>query len=244
MEVLRPTPAQEALRQIDRELARIEGALGAGNTDLVALGFWKVVAVIKRDQVAVVTFADRVGRIDRNAFRARVRTRVRPWAGIGAMVLLTLLGIAGVWLAAVWDGTWAGLALVGAGLAWAIGWHLPAHAFFGWLAGIRFTDAFLGGPPPPRPGLKTDYATYLRAEPSLRAWFHASGAIATKIAPFLAIALWPATNAPAWAALVLLVIGIVQIVTDVTLSTRSSDWKKFRRERRVARDRKGALSRF
>ena len=238
------TPAQEALRQIERELARIEGAVGAGNTDLAALGFWRVVAAIKRDEVAIIAFADLAGRIDRNAFRARVRTRVRPWIGVVAMVLLSLLGVAGVWLAAVWDGFWAGAALVGAGLAWSIGWHLPADAFFGWLAGIRFTDAFLGGPPPPRPGIKTDYATYLRAEPTLRAWFHASGAIATKIAPFLALALWPATNAPVWAAAVLLAIGIVQIVTDVTLSTRSSDWKKFRRERRVIRDRQAALSRF
>jgi hypothetical protein len=113
---------------------------------------------------------------------------------------------------------------------------VPAHAFAGWLAGIRLTDAFLGPPPPPRPGIKTDYATYLRAEPSMRAWFHASGAIATKFAPFLALALWPMTNAPAWAAWVLLGLGALQVTTDVLFSRRSGDWKKWARERRVARD--------
>ena len=44
------------------------------------------------------------------------------------------------------------------------------------MVGIRWTDYFLGGPPPPRPGLKSDYGTYLRADPDSRAWMHASGA--------------------------------------------------------------------
>ena len=244
MEPLRPTPDQAVLTEIGRDLDRIEAAVGAGNTDLRTLGFWKVIGVIKRDRVAIGRHAAQAGRIDMRAFRAGVRTRVRPWIGVVSMLGLSLLGVVGVVLAADWTGAWAGLALVGAGIAWAIGWHLPAHAFVGWLAGIRFTDAFLGGPRPPRPGIKTDYATYLGAEASMRAWFHASGAIATKLAPFVALAWWPVTNAPAWAAGALLVIGVFQIVTDVTLSTKSSDWKKFRRERKVARDQQAMLSRI
>jgi hypothetical protein len=69
----------------------------------------------------------------------------------------------------------------------------------------------------------------------MRAWFHASGAIATKIAPFVAVALSPATNAPAWAVLAMAVYGVFQIVTDLRLSTKTSDWKKFSRERAVAK---------
>ena len=244
MEPLRPTPDQAAIGQMGRELDRIEAAVAAGDRDLRVLGFWTVVGAIKRDRVAIVQHADQVGRIDTTAFRAGVRTRVRPWVGVVLMLVLSAAGILGVVLAATWTGTWAGLALLGAGVAWAIGWHLPAHAFVGWLGGIRYTDAFLGGPPPPRPGIKTDYATYLRAEASMRAWFHASGAIATKLAPFVALALWPATNAPAWSAWALLAIGVLQIVTDVTLSTKSSDWKKFRRERAVARSMQDRLRRF
>jgi hypothetical protein len=236
VEPLRPTPGQASLQDIGRELDRIEAAVAAGDTDLRSLGFWPVIGRIKRDPAAVVRFADQAGRLDTAAFRARVRTRVRPWVGMSLLLLAVLAGVAAVVAATRWTGMWAGIALVAAGGLWSLGVHVPTHAFFGWLAGIRFTDAFIGPPPPPRPGLKTDYATYLRSEPSMRVWFHASGAVASKIAPFVALALWPVTNAPAWAAWALLGLGLVQIVTDVLVSTKSSDWKKVARERRVARD--------
>src|SRR5919201_1995190 len=45
---------------------------------------------------------------------------------------------------------------------------------------------------------------------------------------------WLATDAPAWAALVVLGYGLVQIVTDVLWSTKKSDWKRYARERRIA----------
>ena len=244
MEPLRPTNAQSALAELGDELDRIAGAVAAGNHDLRALGFWRVVGRIKRDQLGIVRYADEVARIDTHVFRTAVRTRVRPWIGVAALLILSMGGVAAVVMAGTWTGVWAGLALVGAGVVWSIGWHLPAHAFAGWLAGIRFTDVFLGGPPPPRPGLKTDYGTYLRAEPALRVWFHASGAIATKLAPFVALALWPATNAPGWAAWVLLGLGILQIATDVAFSRTSSDWKKVARERAVARDIRERWNRF
>jgi hypothetical protein len=243
VEPIRPTPGQADLEEIGRELDRIQAAVAAGDTDLRALGFWPIVARIKRDPAAVVRFADQVGHIDTAAFRARVRTRVRPWMGIGLQLLISVAGVVALVLAARWTGTWAGLALLASGGAWSLGWHVPAHAFVGWLAGIRMTDAFLGGPPPKRPGLKTDYATYLRAEPSMRVWFHASGAIATKLAPFVALALWPVTNAPAWAAWALLGLGALEIATDILFSTKSGDWKKVARERTVVRDRRHRLAR-
>jgi siroheme synthase len=65
---------------------------------------------------------------------------------------------------------------------------------------------------------------------------HASGAIITKAIPFLLIpaaVLMPAI--PTWVAIALLLLGIVQIVTDVTWSTKSSDWAKFRREQQYSR---------
>jgi hypothetical protein len=116
-----------------------------------------------------------------------------------------------------------------------VGTHSLTHWIVGRLVGMRFTHVFLGGPPPPRPGMKTDYATYLRATPRQRAAMHASGAIVTKIVPFalLPVSLsfydrWP------WITWLLLVIGVVQIVTDVVLSTKVSDWKKVLRELRAA----------
>jgi hypothetical protein len=65
---------------------------------------------------------------------------------------------------------------------------------------------------------------------------HASGALATKVAPFLPLFFWSAAEAPVWSAIVLLAIGAGQIVTDVLFSVRSGDWKKVLRERAVARE--------
>lgn len=209
--------------------------MGEGNTDLRALGFWRIVARVKPDRLLVHEHADQIGRIDTAAFRAGVKLRVPVWLGNALLLAVVAFGVVAFAVAARTEDTVAGVALLVAGGAWSLGVHSPTHWFIGWMAGIAFTDYFLGGPPPPRPGIKTDYATYLRAEPSARAWFHASGAIATKIAPFLAVALSPATNAPAWAVLAMAAYGVLQIVTDVAVSTKTSDWKKFSRERAIAR---------
>src|SRR6185312_10683542 len=126
--------------------------------------------------------------------------------------------------------------LLAAGVIWSVSTHCLAHWAVGRAVGIRFTDYFLGGPFPPRPGLKTDYASYLRTPPASRAVMHASGAIATKLAPFVALAFWPGTAAPWWAAAALVLLGVVQVATDVRFSVRSSDWKRVRRERAIARE--------
>jgi hypothetical protein len=218
------------------EFDRIEAAVDAGNTDLSALGFWRMLAKVKSDAALSAHWADQVGRIDRKAFEAAVRPRFPVWFGNLVLVLGALLGAFAVGVAlGTEEETRAGLALVFAGVAWSIAFHSPTHWLVGRLVGIRFIAYFFGGPFPPRPGVKTDYATYLRVSPLARAWMHGSGAVATKLAPFLALAFWPAAGAPAWSALALVAIGVFQIVTDVLLSTKSSDWKKVRRELRAAR---------
>jgi hypothetical protein len=83
--------------------------------------------------------------------------------------------------------------------------------------------------------LKLDYATYLRASAAHRAWMHAAGAIVSKIVPFAVVPYAIAVGADAWAVALLLAVGVVSIVTDVFWSVKASDWKKFRRERRLAR---------
>ena len=111
----------------------------------------------------------------------------------------------------------------------------PAHWLVGRAMGMRVLAYVLRDLMPPFPGLKIDYATYLRVAPEGRAWMHASGAIASKIGPFLALAFWPASGAPGWAAWAILGYGVLIIGTDVFISTRKSDWKRFRREMRIAR---------
>jgi len=226
----------EPVQGLGSELDRIEAAVASGQTDLRDLGFWPLVARIKADPSLIEAHADQVGRIDAAAFRARVRPIVPVW--LGNLVILgggIGVGIVALVVASRADGTVAGLALLVAAGAWTVGVHCPTHWLVGRAVGIACTGYFLGGPPPPRPGLKTDYATYLRTPARHRAWFHASGALATKAAPFVVLALSPLTNAPGWAVLATLGVGILQIVTDLVFSVKTSDWKKVRRELAVAR---------
>jgi hypothetical protein len=239
---VRATPSPKERDEIGADLDRIEAAVAAGNTDLRALGLWAIVSTVKLDRALVDEHAAQIGRIDTAAFRSRVRLRVPVWVGNALLSAGTVTGALAVVAACLWQSPlWKGLALVAAGLIWSLCVHSPTHWLVGVLVGIGWTDYFLGGPAPPRPSLKSDYGTYLRADPDSRAWMHASGAIATKLAPFVALAFWPLSGAPWWAAAVLAAYGVLQIVIDVMFSIRSSDWKKFRREKGVARRRRAAL---
>jgi hypothetical protein len=219
------------------ELDRIEIEVDAGRGDLSQLGFWRIVSLIKRDDELIARHADQVGRIDAKAFHERFRFRTPVWVGVALMAVAVAVGIAAAWVALLARprSLTAGVGLVVAAGAWAAGAHSLSHFVVGRLVGIRFTDFFFAIPPPPLPGLKTDYATYVRASPAARAWMHASGAIATKLAPFVALALTPAAGAPGWSVAILLALGVFQIATDVLFSTKASDWKKVRRELAVAR---------
>ncbi len=219
------------------ELGRIEQAVDRGSTDLTDLGFWRLVKRVKLSPDAIERYGAQIGRIDTKAFRRGVPRRFPVWFGNGVLAGGVLAGVAAVLVALrVSSSLLKGLALVAAGGIWAVSVHCLTHWLVGRLVGMRFTDYFLAGAPPPRPGLKTDYGTYLQVPAERRAWMHASGALATKVAPFVPLFFWSASGAPVWSAIVLLAIGAVQIVTDLVFSVRSSDWKRFLRERAVARE--------
>jgi hypothetical protein len=216
--------------------ARIEAAVDAGNTDLAGLGFWRLLRKVKADPMLSEHWAEQAGLIDRKAFRARVRPRFPVWLGNLALLVGVLFGAAAVVYAIRSDNpTVSGLALILAGGAWSVSVHDLAHWAVGRLERIGFLAYFITMAIPPRPGLKVDYATYLHAAPDARARMHASGALASKIAPFVALAFWPAAGAPGWAAWALIALGALQITTDVLFSTKRSDWKRVKRERAVAR---------
>ncbi len=221
---------------IDRTLAACEQALGGpAAPDLRALGFWRAVAAVKRRRELVDRYADRIATIDRRAFRRHVRLVFPVIVGVvaldialfgGLLLLAIAIGVAHPWREL--------LVLAGAG-ALDLATHGLAHLAVGTLGGIGFTDWFVDLPKKPQPGFKIDYASYLRASPRRRAWMHAAGAIATKLTPFLIIPYAVAIGTDTWAVLALLVLGVIQILTDVLFSVRASDWKKFRREMRLAR---------
>ena len=248
------------VEELQDAFARIEREVRAGNTDLKALGFWKLVRQVKLDPRLAAHWADVVGRIDRLAFESHFRFRLPVW--LGNAILLTVTGamIAAVWFAftltdiplfcsdipdvecliSVNPGP-AGMLLLIAGGGLSTSLHCLAHWVVGRMRGIRFTSYFVK-PPLMTPGLKTDYATYLRATPQARAAMHMAGAIVSKIAPFavftvayLAQRASGYTRFPSWSLWALLGLGVLQIVTDVLFSTKKSDWKKVKRERGIAR---------
>jgi len=218
------------------EFDRVEAAVDAGQTDLRALGFWRLLAGVKADQALATHWAEQAGRIDRKAFERGVRFRLPVWFGNLVLLVGIAAGVVAVAIALTTDSSHlAGWALVFAALDWSASFHTPAHWVVGRLIGMGFLAYYVHDLVPPVPGLKIDYESYLRTPPEARAWMHASGAIASKVGPFLALAFWPASRAPAWAAWVILGYGLLIVATDVFISTRKSDWKRFRREMRIAR---------
>jgi hypothetical protein len=234
--------------EIDQILARAESAMtGGSRVDLSAIGFWRAVEAAKRDPALVEAYADRIARLDRAAFLKNVPIRLPLAAGMALHVAAAAVGL-GMIGAVV--GTQPVIRLVG-GPIWAISpWreltflvgvgavlgstHVLAHWLAGRLSGIRFTHWYTR-PPLPQPGIKIEYASYLRAPARARAWMHASGAIVSKIVPFAALPFAVAARLDSWAVWLLLALGVGQLITDATLSTRYGDWKKFRREMSLAR---------
>ena len=218
---------------IEQALATAEAQVASGH-DPAETGFWAAVAVVKTDGELVERYADRIAAIDQAAFA--------QWA------LLTIPKGLGTTLAFL--GTAAGLVLVGASysldglpavVVFYLGFgalltstHALAHLIVGQILGIQFTRWFVASLARPQPGVKIEYASYLRAPARRRAWMHASGALVTKIIPFALIGGAIAAGLPTWAVLGLVVIGTAMIVTDVLWSTKSSDWMKYSREMKFA----------
>ncbi len=223
-------------QRVEATLDAAERDLAAGGTpDLGALGFWRAVAAVKRSAALTARYADRVASIDRAAFARTVPLKTDAAIGVVLLALGSAVGMLLLGIAPSFDHPWLELVLLAATGALDVTTHGLAHYLVGAALGIRFTDWFVVLPKKPQPGLKIDYASYLRASPARRAWMHASGAIATKLTPFLVIPYALAVGAETWAIVALVAIGLVQIVSDLLLSVKSSDWKKFRREMRLAR---------
>jgi len=222
--------------QVESILAAVEQALaGGGPVDLTSLGFWRAVAAVKRQPEWVSAYATRIGEIDRRAFARAVRPIVPFGVGTGILGAACLVGIVLVLIDLNLPRPLRGLVvLAGTGaLLWST--HDLAHLVVGWVDRLQFVGWFLGGPTRLQPGLKVEYGSYLRTPPAARAWFHASGAIVTKLVPFAVLAATVGRDLPAWTRLALVGIGVATLLTDLLFSINNSDWKKFRREMKVAR---------
>lgn len=223
--------------EIDARLTAIESALEADPTaSLGGRGFWAAVDAVKRDPDLVDPFADRIASLDRQGFERWALLTVP--AGIGTMVALIVaaLGLTMVGLAYSTEEPWNGLLLLGGMFVTFVATHGIGHVLVGRFVGIRFSHWYVGTIGRPQPGVKTDYASYLRASPRGRAWMHASGAIVSKLVPFLLVPAGLIAGVPWWATTLLVLFGVTGIVTDRLLSVTKSDWKKYLRERRIAEE--------
>lgn len=219
---------------IENAIANADRALAAGES-LKDTGFWSAVASVKTSPELVDRYADRLAVIDSEAFERWALVSIPVGVGTSLMVLGSVVGLALIGFGYSLDGIWAVLAMY-AGFGFLVTTtHGLAHLVVGRLGRIRFTKWFIASVKRPQPGVKIDYASYLRARPRWRAWMHASGALASKTVPFLVAWSAFAAELPAWAGIGLIVIGLGMIVTDILWSATSSDWKKFRREIRFAR---------
>ena len=216
--------------EITETLRVAEAAVKAGEPP-GPTGFWRAVAAVKADPARIATHADRIGVIDSTAFRNWALVTVPLWIGNLVMIGGALLGLALIAWTYTLGGTAAAIVfLFGFGTI-LVTTHSFGHLVVGSLLGIRFTRWFIGTIRRPQPGVKVDYASYLRAPAQSRAWMHASGAIVTKIVPFALIGAALAADVPLWVVWILVAAGIGQIITDVLWSTHASDWKKYRREK-------------
>jgi hypothetical protein len=220
---------------IDRTLTACEAALSRpGKIDLTALGFWRAVSAVKRRPELVVTYGQRIARIDREAFLRSAPIALPAPIGIWVEALGTIAVLAALAVAPrlpVLGSEFVYIAGTGGLIALT---HGLAHVVVGSAMGMRFTHVYSLPPFKPQPGFKIDYATYLRVPARSRAWMHASGALVSKAVPFAVAAYAAANGTPQWTLAIILAIGVGQLITDATLSTRLSDWKKFRREMRFA----------
>jgi hypothetical protein len=211
-----------------------ERAVSAGEP-LGPTGFWTAVAEVKKSPALIEEHADRIARIDRAAFKTWALLVLPIWLGNVLAIGTALIGLALVGWSYYLDGIGAAIAfLFGFGMV-LVTTHSLAHLVVGTSMGMRFTHWFVAAFRRPNPGVKLDYASYLRAPAFSRAWMHASGAIVTKILPFAFIGAAIAAGVPDWVPWALVVIGFASIVTDIFWSTKSSDWKKYRREMALAK---------
>lgn len=220
----------EEIRQaLERAESAVERDGGLGGT-----GFWKAVGEVKGSPELARELGPRIAEIDRRAFQNWALVVVPFRLGTVLAVAVFLAGLSGIafmyYLSEPWNFLVFGLATV----ALLTSGHGLAHLVVGRAMGMDFSSWFVGSVTRPQPGIKIDYASYLAVPARGRAWMHASGAIVGKVIPFALLPAAIAADLPTWVAWALALFGLAQLVTDLVWSTKSSDWKRFRREMRYA----------
>ncbi|HEX6946772.1 MAG TPA: hypothetical protein VF246_05440 [Acidimicrobiia bacterium] len=220
---------------IETVLAAAEERVAKGEP-LDGVGFRRVVRDAKRDRDLAERYGERISRIDQEAFRRWpwILIPVVPGTVLAVVALLVGLGlVAWSYLAMDAGNEILAVFVFFAGFGFLIATtHGLGHLMVGRLLGIRFTAWYVASWKRPQPGVKIEYASYLRSTPTRRAWMHAAGAVVTKIVPFALIGAARAADLPDGVTWALLALGVFMVLTDVLFSTKGADWAKVRRELR------------
>ncbi|MBI5253659.1 MAG: hypothetical protein HY930_04585 [Euryarchaeota archaeon] len=217
--------------EVAERLDAVEREVDKGDCDLKKLGFWKLVAEIKRDPELSQEFAEQVGRIERKAFERKVWFKVNLWFGHATEIAGTVLGIVLIWLGFVHTAEFMrSMSLVLASVILSASVHPLAHYAVGRLYGINFLYYFPDGPAKIEPTLKIDYASYLRAHPKHRAAMHLAGPIATVSAALVCLIVGLTADIAQWAKILLLLYFLFMLATDIFLSPKAGDIKRVKRE--------------
>ncbi len=218
---------------IEAVLDRAEEKVAKGE-GLAGTGFRKLVSEAKRDPELARRHGGRIAAVDEAAFRrwAMLVVPIVPGTILASIAAAGGVGLM-VWARSLIDLRSELAALVcflAAVVMILASTHGLGHLVVGRLAGIRFSAWFVAKVSKPQPGVKIDYRSYLLSTPTRRAWTHAAGALATKLAVVgLAVgAAW--AGMPDWLGWALVAVAVATVITDVVWSTKHSDWARFKRE--------------
>lgn len=202
------------MEEVESELNRIEEAVLKGDYSLKEMGFWRIVAKVKKEPELTHKFADQIGRIDQAVFRAKAPITVPIKVGHFIEMTMTFVVIIVLYFL-LSSGIYTGVALIAGTFVLMGTLHPLAHWIVGRIFGIEFTFYFPDGPALIEPTIKTDYASYLRAAPIKRAIMHAAGPIISTfvIIPSLVIAV--IIEVPSWSFWLLLGFLIFNAVFEV-----------------------------
>ncbi len=218
---------------IEAALVRAEENVSRGE-GLDGTGFWAAVRQVKGNRELAERYGARIATLDDAAYRNWALMVVPFGLGTFLATVAVVAGLVAIGLSYYLDGLAAVVVFYLGMVAMLPSTHGLAHLVVGRLLGIRFTSWFVGSVLRPQPGIKVDYRTYLLAPATNRAWMHAAGAITTKILPLALLGAAIAAGLPSWAVWGLVVFFLVSVVFDIFWSTKSSDWKRFKREMALA----------
>lgn len=171
---------------VEKQLGKIKERVHRGDFNAIKeLGFYKIVSEVKKSRELSNKFAELVGEIDYKFFDSRIKFKIPFSIGTAIEIILALISLVVLYLAVKTEPGMveAALFLLSA-LLMMTALHPISHAIAGKAFGIKMHFYFLNGPLLIEPTLKTDYASYVKAEPMKRAIFHLAGAINSMITTF------------------------------------------------------------